>query len=171
MKQVHTRSSWILLPVVACFILGCGANGPTHLCEGFSSYQSVENVRAELNRRGIASEWKEESQGTTETDRRPHYKFIYMSGPFTLSGINGRLKLTFYNGRLMEARFSPEKAKDYIAALRGRHSKVPQKAGLEIVTDVRTRFRFDVDSNGQPVFTWYDPKLENEWNKWVASNS
>jgi len=71
----------------------------------------------------------------------------------------------------METQFSPQKGDDFMKALRNENSKVPQKPAEEIVTDRRTRFRFDVGPNGSLSFTWYDPKLENEWKKWVASNS
>jgi len=131
----------------------------------------LEDVRAELSRSGQTSGWTEESQGTSPTDRRPPYKLTYLSGPLKLSGIDGHLKFTFYNGQLMETQFSPQKGGDYMTALRNENAKVPQKPAEEIVTDRRTRFRFDVGSNGSLSFTWYDPKLENEWKKWVASNS
>jgi hypothetical protein len=171
MSSLSSRSFMGLLLCALCLSMGCASRGPTRLCDSFQSYQTLEDVRAELGRRGIASEWKETSKGTSPDDPRPPYKFTYVSGPFTLSGTSGQLKLSFYNGRLMEAQFSPQKGNDYMATLREQHLKAPQKPGEEIVTDRRTRLRFDVGADGSTFFTWYDPKLENEWKKWLASNT
>jgi hypothetical protein len=171
MKLPSSRA-WILFLFAVTFSsTSCASRGPTRLCGGFQSYQSVEDVRAELSQTGHTSGWIEDSQGTSPADRRPPYKLIYLSGPFKLSGIDGRLKFTFYNGRLMETQFSPQKADDYMAALRNEKATIPEKSAEEVVTDRRTRFRFDVGTNGSTSFTWYDPKLEAEWKKWVASNS
>lgn len=160
------------VPFVALyFSMGCATGGSTRLCGNFQSYQAIEDVRAELSKSGQTSGWIEEFQGTSPTDRRPPYKLMYLSGPFKLSGIDGRLRFTFYNGRLMEAQFSPEKGEEYLAVLRSQNSKVPEKPAQEIVTDRRTRFRFDAGLNGRLFFTWYDPKLNDEWKRWVASNS
>jgi hypothetical protein len=171
MSSLGSRSFMLFLLSLACFSMGCASKGPTRLFENFESYQTVEDVRTELGKRGLASGWNEESQGTSPTDRRPPYKLIYLSGPFRLSGIDGRLRFTFYNGRLMEAQFSPQKGNDYMAALRREKAIMPQKPAEEVVTNRRTRFRFDVGPNGSLFFTWYDPKLDAEWKKWVASNS
>ena len=171
MNSIGSGSFLFLLFFALCFSTGCASKGSTRLCGNFQSYQTVEDVRAELSRSGQTSGWTEESQGTSPIDRRPPYKLIYLSGPFKLSGIDGRLRFTFYNGRLMEAQFSPQKGDDYMAALRNEKAMVPQKPAEEVVTDRRTRFRFDVGPNGSISFTWYDPKLEAEWKKWVASNS
>ena len=119
----------------------------------------------------MAAGWKEESEGTSPSDQRPPYKFVYLSGPFKLSGIDGHLKFIFYNGRLMETQFSPQKGDDYLAALRNEKATMPKKAAEEVVTDRRTRFRFDAAPNGNLVFTWYDPKLNAEVQKWVRSYS
>jgi hypothetical protein len=171
MHTLRSGSFQFVLFFALWFCTGCASNGSTRLCGNFQSYQTVEDVRAELSRSGQNLGWTEESQGTSPSDRRPPYKLTYLSGPFKLSRSNGRLRFTFYNGRLMEAHFSPQKGDDYMAALRSERATIPQKSAEEVVTDRRTRFRFDVGSNGSLSFTWYDPKLEAEWNKWVASNS
>jgi hypothetical protein len=88
-----------------------------------------------------------------------------------LSGVEGQLKFTFFNGRLMETQFVPQKGSDYMEVLRRENSKVPMKAAEEIIIDRRTKLRFDVLPGGNLTFTWYDPKLDNEWKNWLASNS
>jgi hypothetical protein len=171
MNSAGLRSFQFLLFFALGFSAGCVSKGSTRLCGNFQSYQTVENVRAELSRSGQNSGWAEESQGTSPTDRRPPYKLIYLSGPFKLSGIDGRLRFTFLNGRLMETQFSPQNNDDYLAALRNEKTVIPQKPAEEVVMDRRTKFRLDVGPNGNLFFTWYDPTLEDEWKKWVASNA
>src|SRR5436305_14650399 len=108
MNLADLRSLQLLFFFALCFSIGCASKGSTRLCGSFQSYQTVESIRAELSRSGQNSGWAEESQGTSPTDRRPPYKLVYLSGPFKLSGIDGRLRFTFLNGRLMEAQFSPQ---------------------------------------------------------------
>jgi hypothetical protein len=152
-------------------VTGCKSSGPTRLCEGFESYQSVAAVRAELERRGSIAGWKEDSQGTDPADRRPPYKLIYLSGPFKASGIEGTLKFTFYNDRLMETQFSTPQGPDFLRALRPQYSMLPQKPAEEVLADRHTKLRFDSGTNGSLIFTWYDSGLQKEWRNWVASNS
>ena len=161
----------VFLLVLGSMVSGCKSSGPTRLCEGFESYQSVSAVRAELKRRGSISGWKEDSQGTDPADRRPPYKLIYLSGPFTASGIEGTLKFTFYNGRLMETQFSTAQGAEFLSALRRQYSALPQKPAEEVLADRHTRLRFDPGPNGSLVFTWCDAALQKEWRDWVASNS
>lgn len=160
---------WLL--TLIALIVGCSTSAPTRLCDGFQSYQTVQGVRAMLSKLGIHQEWRETFQGSGPGDRRPPYRLTSLSGPYELSGVRGELRLTFFNGRLMAARFSTRKGNDYIAALRAENSKVPPKPSTEIITDVRTKFRFDVSAEGNTVFTWYDPKLDAEWTEWVRSNA
>lgn len=170
-RSVFSNSTSLTVLTLICFLISCTSSGRTRLCANFESYQTIEAIRAELSRRGLAQGWNEKSQGTSPNDQRPPYRITYLNGPFRLSGVDGQLRFTFYNGQLMETQFSPQKGRDYMETLRRENSKVPQKPGEEIVTDRRTRFRFDVVSGGNLSFTWYDPKLENQWKQWVASNS
>lgn len=151
--------------------VACESKQPTSLCDNFHSYQTVDEVRAQLEKAGESSAWKEESRATDPGDRRPPYKFIYLSGPFRLSGFDGSLKLTFFDGRLMQAQFSPRDSKNYLATMRKQSSTVPERVGQEVTVGRRTKFRFDASADGNLIFTWYDPKLETQWRKWVENNS
>jgi hypothetical protein len=141
------------------------------LCDGFKSYETAKDVRSRIGQAGINGRWQEGSQGTGHSDPRPPYQFIVMSGPFSLSGIVGSLKLTFYNDRLMSTEFSTVKGREYLAALRQRHGKIPTTAREEAVTSGRTKLRYDIDADGTFRFDWFDPKLEDEWLKWVRDHS
>src|SRR5436190_3004259 len=128
--------------------VGCTSTGPTRLCDGFQSYETSQNVRNGLSQSGVARRWQEESKGTAASDPRPAYQFLTMSGPFALSGVEGRLKLTFYNNRLMSAEFSTKNGGDYLSALRESRINVPAEARKETTVDRRTRFRYDTDGDG-----------------------
>jgi hypothetical protein len=172
MQWLGARSFEFALFSVLCLSAGCASRGSTRLCANFKSYQSLEDVRAELGRRGLTSGWTEQAQGTAATDRRPAYKMVSLSGPYKLAGIEGRLRFTFYNGQLMETEFSPQKkAEDCLTILRKEMPEMPQKPSKEIVMDRRTRFRFDIAPNGDISLTWYDPQIEKQWMKWVAKNA
>ena len=164
-KTIFASSVFLLSTV-----MGCANMGSTKLFAEFNSYQSPDAVRAVLAKTDKREPWTEDSKSFSPVppDKRPAYHFIYMSGPYESMGISGRLKLTFYNDRLMEAQFSTSSGRVYLNALSG-HSTMPQRSAEEIVVDHRTRFRFDIDSNGDYRFTWYDPKLESEWLKWASA--
>jgi hypothetical protein len=114
--------------------------------------------------------WHEEYQQTSPSDPRPPYKFVLMSGPFTLSGMKGHLRLTFYNDRLMTTEFTPERGAEYIAALAKNSGKVPARPSEEILIGHRTKLRYDIGEDGKYTVRWSDPKLSDEWHKWVAAH-
>jgi hypothetical protein len=93
---------------------------------------------------------------------------LTLSGPFTLSGIDGYLELTIYNDRLMEAQFSTRRGREYLAKLREENVDIPAAPQKEIEIDRRTTFEYFTDSDSTIRFLWTDPKLEEEWNAWVA---
>ena len=152
-------------------LVGCQSKGPTRLCENFQSYQSVADVRALLDKEGMREGWREQAQGSSIADKRPPYSILYMTGPFRLLGVEGQLRLTFFNGRLMETQFSTLNGHDLIKALKAQHLAVPDKSAVEIVTDRHTRFRLDTGPDGTFRFTWYEPRLQNEWSQWVADHA
>ena len=165
----NTIASMFLFSVVSCscVAVGCGSKKPTNLCDGFQSYQTAQSVRDKLTRLGEIGNWHEELQGVAPPDRRPSYQLLSMSGPFSLSGIGGQLRLGFYNDRLMSAEFTTRKGAEYLAKLQEEHVTVPEESGKDIKIDRRTKFQYLVLSGGLFRFVWTDPQLENEWNEWV----
>lgn len=159
---------WVV-PVV--IFTGCASRGVTSLADGFKSYDSVAVVRERLNQAGLSGRWQEQQKSTASSDRRPPYQFLTMSGPYSLLGFDGDIKLVFYNERLMTTEFSTLHGREIIAALREHGAPVPVNARDEVTIDRRTRFRYDVDTNGVFHFSWRDGKLEGEWSNWVRNNS
>jgi hypothetical protein len=171
MKRDYRKFLFICVSWSLYLVTGCTSKAPTQLCDSFQSYETPQVVRNRLSQSGIASHWQEEFKGTDVSDRRPSYQFLTMSGPFTLSGIEGRLKLTFYNDRLMSAEFSTGRGREYLEALRQQRIKVPADVNRDTIVDRRTKFRYDTYPTGMFRFSWTDPQLENEWHKWVRDNS
>ncbi|HWR34949.1 MAG TPA: hypothetical protein VN622_03640 [Clostridia bacterium] len=171
MKRDFQQFLFICAAWGVCLAVGCTSKGPTRLSDGFQSYETSQEVRNRLSQSGMASGWQEESKGTAASDPRPSYKFLAMSGPFTLSGVEGCLKLTFYNDHLMSAEFSTESGGEYLRALKEARINVPAEDRKETTVDRRTTFRYDTDADGTFRFSWTDPMLENEWLKWVRDNS
>lgn len=153
-----------------CCVTACSTRGRTQLCDGFQSYQTTQEVRHELGQFAVAGQWQEEIKGTSGTDTRPPYQILTMSGPFRLSGIDGKLKLTLFNDRLMSADFSTRNGQEYLGLLAQR-DKVPGAPRRESKVDRRTKLRYDIDPDGTYRFSWTDPQLEDEWLKWVRNNS
>jgi hypothetical protein len=159
---------WVI-PVAV--LTGCASRGVTSLADGFKSYDSGAVVRERLNQAGLSGRWHEQRTSTASSDQRPPYQFLTMSGPYSLLGVDGDLKLVFYNERLMTTEFSTLHGRELIAALRKHDARVPLKVGDEVTIDRRTRLLYAVDANGVFHFTWRDGKLEDEWSNWVRNNS
>ena len=164
----------LLLSYVAlslCVVIGCRSKGPTNLCDGFQSYETAQSIRNKLGKLGVIGNWQENLQSVGPPDRRPPYQLLTLSGPFILSGINGRLKLTLYNDRLMSSEFTTGNGREYLAKLREEHARIPEDSGKGIQIDRRTEFQYFIVSDGTFRFLWTDPQLESEWNEWVRRNA
>jgi hypothetical protein len=147
--------------------LGCHSVGPTPLCDGFKSYETVKEARVRISQEGKSGPWREESKSLGPPDKRPPYQFITLSGPFSLSNIPGNLKLTFYNDRLMSTEFSTAKGQEFLATLQKEQGKVPPSVNKEVVISGRTQLSYYIDQGGTFRFLWSDPKLEDEWQHWI----
>ena len=157
--------------VALCISIGCASRGSTQLCEGFQSYATPQDVRNRINQSGLRDHWGEQLKTSRASDPRPPYQFLTMAGPFSLSGVEGNLSLIFYDERLMAAEFSTTKGREYMTVLTRQHRQVPNNPGKDITVDRRTKFRYDINTDGTLRFTWTDPKLEDQWLKWVRDNS
>jgi YD repeat-containing protein len=166
------RQLLLLISIIPAFanFTGCTSSGVTQLADGFKSYDKVADVRERLKQPGLGGRWQERQEGP-HSDPRPTYQFLTMSGPFSLLGADGDLKLVFFNGRLMGTDFSTLHGKELIAAMREHGVGVPANARDEVTTDRRTRLRYDIGPSGVFHFSWRDAKLENEWLNWVRDNS
>jgi hypothetical protein len=169
--MIRKHGELLRLTIAVLLCGACSSTGTTRLCADFYSYQTVQEIRTRLREQGVEEKWREKSEGSKPGDQRPAYDFIRMSGPYRVNGIDGLLRLTVYNGRLMEAHFEPQNEQQFLNSVRSLYGRAPAKSGEEVVIERRTRFRMDAGPDGRLTFTWYDPKLDEEWKKWVRANS
>lgn len=172
----HMKNALCPLKVVGLTIIGMMATScskpVTQLIDGFSSYETVDQVRAKLKSRGFGENWKEDFQSARGSRYRPPaYIMTTLSGPYEDLGIAGELRLTFYNDRLMGTTFTPTDGLGYLAKLRERMQTIPKKPGERIRIHERTMFSYYTDGNGKYWFEWDDSTLENEWHDWVYKNA
>jgi hypothetical protein len=118
---------------------GCTSKDGTLLGGGFASCQTAAEVRNRLKQFGVSDKWRAQNQNLPPSDPRLPYRFIVMSGPFTLAGIQERFKLTFYNDRLRATEFSTAGGEEFIAALRNQHTQIPPGPREELILDRRTK--------------------------------
>src|SRR5262245_49232703 len=114
--------------------------------------------------------WIEERQPSEPDDKRPPHSFIHLSGEFQDLGNSGRLMLIFYNGRLMEAEFSPSGGNGYLSALRKSGAPMPSAPGKDLRISRHTDFRYQY-VQGTITCYWADTPLEQVWNDWVEKYS
>jgi hypothetical protein len=131
----------------------------------------VDAVRKQLTGGGFSSGWIEKSTTNPDDRFRPRHDFLEMKGPFSDLGVTGQLELTFYNDRLMEAKFTPNESGRYFRLLAQRLGKLPQNPGQPqgISADVSVSHYRDQD--GSVRFYWDYLPVEKEWKDWVAKYS
>jgi hypothetical protein len=168
---IHRNFCLFAWTILALCFLGCNSKGVTKLADGFQSYETPSAVRDRLRQADLYKGWKEVEQGTSPSDQRSSYKFLTMTGPFKLWGIQGDLTLVFYNNRLMATEFLTSHGPEISAVMHQQGEPVPDKPRTEVNLDRRTRFRYDLDSTGDFRFSWRDSKLEDEWHNWVRNNT
>jgi len=162
---------FIIVIVISLASVGCRSKEKVQLCDGFVSRESVGDSRRTIESAGKDRQWQEESKGTSKDDKRPPYKFVILSGPFTLKGTDGKLKLTFYNNQLMSTEFTTRKGQEYLAALSREKREVPNGPRQEIEIAPNTRLLYEVDPGGVFRFICYDRDLLEEWEQWIAENA
>jgi hypothetical protein len=163
----------VLLHWIGLILLlaGCRHNDGPRLIDGFVGYETIEKARAHSTKLNPGQVWTEEKERVDPTDRRPPHSFVHLLGDFRDLGSAGKLRLTFYNNRLMTAEFWPSDGKTYLAALRGTGQQLPTASGQHIKVGRGTDFCYYADADGTFHFIWEDPTLTQEWLNWVAKYS
>lgn len=156
--------AYIVLALIAC------QRKNSALIDGLYSYETLKDARDHLNKKTPTQVWIEEQRPARPDDKRPPHSFAYISGEFQDLGSSGRLRLTFYNGRLIEAAFSPSDGSGYLSALQKSGVPVPSTPGTDVRISDRTKFRYQ-NVRGSIVCYWVDTTLEQEWNDWVEKYS
>jgi hypothetical protein len=170
MKNSLMRQTLILL--IASILLGCGetpsfterASQSSALIDGFSSYESVDDVKNFL---GNAVVTVVEDSQLALSDQRPPFSILVWSISFEHLNQPGKLRLEFFNDRLMSTTFFPNEMTTYIEALNdsgitfdreGHGNNAPY-----------TELWKSTDSNGPGFVRWADERLDEELDAWIMT--
>lgn len=146
------------------------------LINGLRSYDSVETIRAALEKAGYtvdASVIEKKPRG----GRYPPYRNdTLVVTTYRHADFEGKLTLEFFNDRLYQTYFLPAKAADYLRWLRARGVALPVKrAGRSNITQgpllISTNIDFassDVGSamRATPFVFWEDTRLTQQMKDW-----
>src|SRR6266478_2772952 len=128
-------------------------------------------ARKDLKSLGFNSGWTEKVNADPNDHFRPRHDFIEMKGPFSDLGISGQLELTFYNDRLMEAKFMPNESERYFKLLSERLGKLPEAPGKPGRISAEVALTYYRDADGSIRFYWDYLPVSKEWRDWVAKYS
>ena len=151
--------------------MACGSESFTEveknrsaLLPGFESYASRGEVTAKLP--SEAEKKVVEAKSLTKDDETPPYSTYTISvSPFTHLDQPGRLLITFYNNRLLQTAFYPDKFDDYLGALR--KSGVALQSA-QVLVDGNTVIWIGVDFDKNDFVGWADKRLREQQRRWLA---
>ncbi len=129
-----------------------------------------ETAKKQLKNLGFDSGWTEKIK-TNSDDHRPRHDFIETTGPFSDLGVSGKLELTFYNDRLMEAQFTPNESERYFKLLSERLGKLPEAPGNRKRISEEVFLSYYRDADGSVRFYWDYLPVSKEWQEWVGKYS
>jgi len=158
-------------PVLILLAMGCGSESFTEvektrssLLPGFESYASREEVMAKLP--DGAEKTVVEAKSLTRDDGTPPYSTYTISvSPYTHLDQPGRLLITFYNNRLLQTAFYPDRFHDYLSALR--KNGVDLRFALELVKG-HTVIWIGIDFDKKDYVGWADKRLREQQRRWLA---
>ncbi len=114
----------VIIGLLLNFVAGCGSESFTEiekdrapLFPGYESYASREEVTAKLPR-DIEKNVVEETSLAKDDSKPPYRIYTLRVAPYKHLDQSGALLITFYNDRLLQTAFYPEKLDEYVAALK-----------------------------------------------------
>lgn len=160
------------LLVVALWLTGCGKDEDflkvesvrSPLIEGFESYASLQEVTAKLPKdrevKVVAS------TSLAKDSSQPPYKMHTISvAPYEHLHHLGTLHLTFFNDRLVQCAFYPEKFKIYLAELE--KTGLALEFGAEAVRG-HTVIWQGKDDDRYRFVGWADKRLRQQQQRWLV---
>lgn len=136
----------------------------TALISGFESYASLKEVTAKLSKDVEVKTVVDSS--LAKSSSQPPYKVHTLSvTPFEHLHYPGKLLLTFYNDRLEQSAFYPEKVDSYITALE--KTGLVLKPGSEVVQG-NTVIWDGKDADQNRFVGWADKRLREQQRRWLA---
>ena len=165
------RKRTLSVVLLCCFVCVSCQRHSLEVIGDFRGGSPPEAVRNQLRSRGFNSGWTENSKTNPDDRSRPRHDFLEMKGPFSDLGVTGQLELTFYNDRLMNARFTPSESERYFGLLSQRFGKLPKDPGTPQRISAEVALTYYRDPDGNIRFYWDYLPVSNEWKDWVAKYS
>lgn len=140
------------------------------LIDPFESYESISAIQQRLKNSGLTWAVIENNTTVAKGEMRPPFHIYVISiDSFSSLGVDGSLRLEFFNGRMMAAWFYPKNFSSYRALIEGRYPEL--RAGQATIIDQYTRIEFSVDHEGRNYVSWEDSRLRDEFNLWIKRYS
>jgi hypothetical protein len=158
---------------MACFFAACQSESfievekPTPLFPGYESYASLGEVMAKLP--ADAEKKMVEETSLAKDGSKPPYRIqVLRVAPYRHLDQPGALFLTFYNDRLLQTAYYPERLDEYVAALK--KSGLGVKFGQEFVTG-HTTIWIGTDFDNKQYVGWADKRLREQQRRWLSRYS
>lgn len=160
--------------LLTAFVAGCGSENFTEvesdrapLFPGYESYASREEVTPKLPR-DIEKNVVEETSLAKDNSKPPYRIYTLSIAPYKHLDQSGALFITFYNDRLLQTAFYPERLDDYVAALKKSGTGV--RFGQELAVG-HTTIWIGIDFDNKHYVGWADKRLREQQRRWLARYS
>jgi hypothetical protein len=160
----------VFLSFLGAIYIGCQHRNSVLMIGDLPGGSTPETVKKQLKNLGFDSGWTEKIK-TNSDDHRPRHDFIETKGPFSDLGVSGQLTLTFYNDRLMEARFTPNESERYRKLLSKRVGRLPEEPGKPKRISAEVSLSYYRDADGSVRFHWDYLPVSKQWEDWVGKYS
>lgn len=159
--------------MVSC-IAACGSESFTEiesprapLFPGYESYASREEVIPKLPRHA-EKRVVDETSLVNDGAKPPYRIYTLRIAPYAHLNQLGALVITFYNDRLLQTAFYPEKLDAYVAALKKSGTEV--RFGRELIRG-HTTIWIGTDFDNKQYVGWADKRLREQQRRWLARYS
>ncbi len=136
------------------------------LAVGFSSYAAIDEVRSLL---GDSPVTVVEDSRLPPGDQRPPFNILVLSISFEHLDQSGKLRLEFFNDRLMSTSFYPDDLETYLEVLND--SGVILDRGGRCKIAPYTEIWKSTDFNNRGYVNWEDERLQKEFDDWITRYS
>ena len=136
------------------------------LLGSLESYMSLEALKKQIEPSLLPWTVTEDNKLDPNDRRPPHNIYVVAIKGYTHLGESGSLEVSFFNDRLVEARFFPDNFDRYVAALNA-EQRIAFNSSQEAVIPPNTRVWISTDFGGKRFVGWGDVRLQQEQIDWI----
>lgn len=169
----HLSGRWLVL-IFAFAIAACGSESFTEiekdrakLIGELESYAARDEVMAKLPR-DVEAKVTEDTSRHKQGSQPPYQVYAVKLTSYEHLKHSGSLLITFFNNRLMQTAFYPDKLDSYVAALRA--NGVAVKTGSEYKSG-HTMIWIGSDFDNKSYVGWADDRLRSQQRRWLSKYS